>query len=84
MTLNPINLIEILKIFSTDEKSQQEENGNEQADGTRTPSHYAEPLYFTQPLVVNEGAAAPIQRWNIQVFSRYHHGSMTKGDLLFR
>ncbi|KAL3997137.1 hypothetical protein ACH3XW_9615 [Acanthocheilonema viteae] len=73
---------------SADEKSQkaqqQQKNANKQSDGPRPPPHYVEPSHFAEPLVLDEGAIAPIQKWNIYAFSRYHHSGISKEDMLFR
>lgn len=81
-----MNLKGISQIFSADEKSQQQQrkNANEQSDGSRPPLNYVELSHFTEPLVLDEGATAPIQSWNIYAFSRHHHESISKGDILFR
>ncbi|EJW76388.1 hypothetical protein WUBG_12703, partial [Wuchereria bancrofti] len=57
---------------------------NEQSDGPRPPPHYVGLQHFTEPLVLDEGATAPIQSWNIYAFSRHHYKNISKENILFR
>uniref|UniRef100_A0A915PFV8 Chondroitin sulfate proteoglycan 4 n=1 Tax=Setaria digitata TaxID=48799 RepID=A0A915PFV8_9BILA len=70
---------------SADEKSQQQERKdiNLQSDGPRPPPHHLELSYFTEPLILDEGAMAAIKWRNIHGFLRHYYESV-KSEVLFR
>lgn len=69
---------------TTHQQRQHQKDTNEQSDGPRPPPHYVGLQHFTEPLVLDEGATAPIQSWNIYAFSRHHYRNISKEDILFR